>query len=160
MLFEGHFSVKAPRQDVWDFLFNIEKMAKCVPGVGEVKVESESSYSAQVKAKVGFLSATFQLRIRILDVTPPSRLVSLFEGKDGKIGSSLKAMNTVELLVISSSQTEVRYRSDVTFMGKLGTLGLSVIKGKAMEMMKTFSEAVKKEFEKADTGEERGGGFR
>lgn len=158
MLFEGHFSVDAPRQDVWDFLFNIEKMAKCVPGMEAVRVESDSSYSAQVKVKVGFLSATFQLRIRILDVTPPGRLVSLFEGKDGKIGSSLKAMNTVELLDISSSQTEVRYRSDVTLMGKLGTLGLTVIKGKAMEMMKTFSEAVKKEIEKADTGDEGGKG--
>jgi carbon monoxide dehydrogenase subunit G len=148
MFIEGNFLVHASRQEVWDFLFDIERMAKCVPGVEEVKAESDRSYSAKVKAKIGFLSATFHLKITILEVEPPDRLLSLFEGKDNIIGSTLKQTNTVELLSISPSETEIRYKSDVTLLGKLGTLGRTVIRGKATQMMKEFSEAVRKEIEK------------
>ena len=140
MLIEGKFLVNASRQEVWDFLFDTERMAKCVPGVEEVK------------AKIGFLSATFHLKITILEVKPPDRLLSLFEGKDNIIGSTLKQTNTVELLSISPSETEIRYKSDVTLLGKLGTLGRTVIRGKATQMMKEFSEAVRKEIEKVARG--------
>jgi carbon monoxide dehydrogenase subunit G len=152
MLIEGKFLVNAPRQEVWDFLFDTERMAKCVPGVEEVKAELDRSYSAKVKAKIGFLSATFHLKITILEVKPPDRLLSLFEGKDNIIGSTLKQTNTVELLSISPSETEIRYKSDVTLLGKLGTLGRTVIRGKATQMMKEFSEAVRKEIEKVARG--------
>lgn len=147
MLFEDNFLVNAPRQEVWNFLFNTERMARCIPGMKEIKAESDSSYSCKIGVKVGIVSATFQLKITIQEVEMPNRLTSLFIGNDPKIGSSFKAMNTVELLSISPTQTEIRYKSDVNLMGKLGTLGLSVIKAKAVTMMKAFGEAIKKEIE-------------
>lgn len=150
MILEGNFSINAPRQDVWDFLWDIEKMTGCVPGVEKVQAESDDSYSVLVKTKVGFLSATFNLSVKILEAEPPARLVSVFEGKDSKIASRVKQMNTMELVVLSPSKTEMRYRSDITLMGKLATLGRSVIKGKARQLMKKFSENIKKEIEKSN----------
>jgi len=38
----------------------------------------------------------------------------------------------------------------VTLMGKLATLGRSVIKGKAKQMMKEFSQKLKMEIEKTE----------
>ena len=56
----------------------------------------------------------------------------------------------MELIDVSATRTEVRYKSEVTLMGKLATLGRSVIKGKAKQMMKEFSQKLKTEIEKTE----------
>ncbi|MFQ5918382.1 MAG: CoxG family protein [Candidatus Binatia bacterium] len=149
MIFEDKFSINAPRQDVWDFLWDTEKMTKCVPGVENVKAESDSIYSFLVKTKVGFLSANFNVRATILESEAPVRLVSIFEGKDSKIASRVKQRNSMELVEISPWETEMRYKSDLTLTGKLATLGRMVVRAKAKQLMKEFSETVKKEIEKS-----------
>lgn len=147
MIFEDKFRISAPRQEVWDLLWDTEKMTKCVPGVENVKAESETTYFFTVKSKVGILSASFNAKLTVLESEPPVRLVSIIEGKDSKIASRVKQRNTMELVEISPSETEMRYKSEVTLTGKLATLGRMVIRGKAKQLMKEFSETVKKEIE-------------
>ena len=150
MIFEDHFLIDAPRPAVWAYIWDPEKMSRCVPGVEQVVAESDTTYSVRVKTKVGFLSATFNLGVKIMEAEEPVRLISVFEGKDSKIASRLKQVNTMELVDVSPTQTEMRYKSEVTLMGKLATLGRSVIKGKAKQMMKEFSQKLKMEIEKTE----------
>jgi len=150
MIFEDHFLIEAPRPAVWAYIWDPEKMSRCVPGVEQVVAESDTSYSVRVKTKVGFLSATFNLGVKIMEAEEPVRLISVFEGKDSKIASRLKQVNTMELVDVSPTQTEMRYKSEVTLMGKLATLGRSVVKGKAKQMMKEFSQELKAEIEKTE----------
>jgi carbon monoxide dehydrogenase subunit G len=118
--------------------------------VEQVVAESDDTYSVRVKTRVGFLSATFNLAVKIMEAEEPVRLMSVFEGKDSKIASRLKQVNTMELVDVSATRTEIRYKSEVTLMGKLATLGRSVIKGKAKQMMKEFSQKLKMEIEKTE----------
>ena len=150
MILEDHFLIEAPRPAVWAYIWDPEKMSRCVPGVEQVVVESDATYSVRVKTKVGFLSATFNLGVKIMEAEEPVRLISVFEGKDSKIASRLKQVNTMELVDVSPTQTEMRYKSEVTLMGKLATLGRSVVKGKAKQMMKEFSQKLKMEIEKTE----------
>jgi len=150
MILEDHFLIEAPRPAVWAYIWDPEKMSRCVPGVEQVVAESDTTYSVRVKTKVGFLSATFNLGVKILEAEEPVRLISVFEGKDSKIASRLKQVNTMELVDVSPTQTEMRYKSEVTLMGKLATLGRSVVKGKAKQMMKEFSQKLKAEIEKTE----------
>lgn len=151
MIFEDHFLIEASRPAVWEYIWDPEKMSRCVPGVEQVVAESDDTYSVRVKTRVGFLSATFNLGVKILEAEEPVRLMSVFEGKDSKIASRLKQVNTMELVDVSGNRTEIRYKSEVTLMGKLATLGRSVIKGKAKQMMKEFSQKLKMEIEKTET---------
>jgi carbon monoxide dehydrogenase subunit G len=61
--------------------------------------------------------------------------------------SNIKAKNVVDLTSLSDRETEVSYRSEVSLFGKLGTMGQSVVKGKAKQVGKEFAEAVKKRLE-------------
>ena len=150
MIFEGKFLVEAPREKVWDFLWDTEKVSKCMPGVIKVEENAEgASYSVLVKTKVGFLSTTFDLAVRVLEKDPPQRISSLFEGKDSRIASRIKQVNTMELIEVSDSQTEVGYKSEVTLTGKLATLGLSIVKGKAKQLLTAFGDNIKKEIEES-----------
>jgi len=150
MIFEDHFLIEASRPAVWSYIWDAEKMSRCVPGVEQVIAESDGTYSVRVKTKLGFLSATFNLGVKIMEAEEPVRLISVFEGKDSKIASRLKQINTMELVRVSATQTEMRYKSEVTLMGKLATLGRSVIKGKAKQLMKEFSRKLKAEIEKTE----------
>jgi carbon monoxide dehydrogenase subunit G len=152
MIFEDHFLIEASRPAVWAYIWDPEKMSRCVPGVEQVVAESDATYSVRVKTKVGFLSATFNLGVRIMEAEEPVRLISVFEGKDSKIASRLKQVNTMELMEVSPTRTEMRYKSEVTLMGKLATMGRSVIKGKAKQLMKEFSQKLKVEIEKNEAG--------
>jgi len=150
MIFEDHFLIEAPRPAVWAYIWDPEKISRCVPGVEQVVAESDDSYLVRVKTRVGFLSATFNLAVKIMEAEEPVRLMSVFEGKDSKIASRLKQVNTMELVDVSPTRTEIRYKTEVTLMGKLATLGRSVIKGKAKQMMKEFSQKLKAEIEKIE----------
>jgi hypothetical protein len=150
MIFEDHFLIEASRPAVWAYIWDPQKMSRCVPGVEQVVAESENSYSVRVKTRVGFLSATFNLGVKIMETEEPVRLMSVFEGKDSRIASRLKQVNTMELIEVSATRTEMCYKSEVTLMGKLATLGRSVIKGKAKQMMKEFSQKLKMEIEKTE----------
>ena len=152
MIFEDHFLIEASRPAVWAYIWDPEKMSCCVPGVEQVIAESDTTYSVRVKTKVGFLSATFNLGVKIMEAEEPVRLISVFEGKDSKIASRLKQVNTMELMEVSPTRTEMRYKSEVTLMGKLATMGRSVIKGKAKQLMKEFSQKLKVEIEKIEAG--------
>lgn len=150
MIFEDHFLIEASRPAVWAYIWDAEKMSRCVPGVEQVIAESDGTYSVRVKTKLGFLSATFNLGVKIMEAEEPVRLISVFEGKDSKIASRLKQVNTIKLVDVSATRTEMRYKSEVTLMGKLATLGRSVIKGKAKQLMKEFSRKLKAEIEKTE----------
>lgn len=152
MLFEGEFRVEAPVHEVWNFLLDLEKVAGCVPGLEKAGMDEDGGFWLVVKAKVGFLTATVHLQVRILESDPPRMLKSEFKGVDKKLGSSLKQINSLELAELGPSTTEVRYASDVSFLGKLGTLGRPIIKAKASQVMKEFTTALKERVEGTGAG--------
>lgn len=153
MIFEGSFEVNAPRQQVWDFLLDVERVAKCVPGMEHCEKRSENEYALVVKQKVAFLKVSINLKAVITEAVPPNRVESVFQGSDGKIGTSVKQKNVMELQELSPTRTEVSYRSDVSFLGKLGTLGRPIIKAKANKIMNEFGKAVQSNVEKTYTAE-------
>jgi uncharacterized protein len=158
MIFEGVFQVSAPRQQVWDFLLDIKRVSECVPGAEDVREESDGQYSLVVKSKVAFLTASVKLRVSILEADPPSILKSVFQGADSRLGSTMKQSNIMELVELGPATTEVRYRSDVSFMGKLGTLGRPLIQAKANQLMKEFSLTVRSRIESSTSNDETGQG--
>lgn len=153
MTFEGELHVEAPAQEVWDFLLDLEKVAGCVPGLQEARKDEEGCYRLVVKTKVGFITATVNLRGRILESHPPKMVRSEFRGMDKKLGSSLTQVNTLELVELGPSKTGVRYSSDVAFLGTLAMLGRRLMKAKASEIIEEFNGALKARIEATANGQ-------
>ena len=147
MTFEGELHVEAPAQEVWNFLLDLEKVAGCVPGLQEARKDNDGGYRLVVKTRVGFVTATVNLQGRILESHPPKMVKSEFRGADKKFGSSLTQVNTLELVELGPSKTEVRYSSDVAFLGALGMLGGRIMRAKASEIIKEFNGALKQRIE-------------
>ena len=147
MEFNQEITVAAPREKVWDFIWQVEEFAACVPGVKDVQKIDESTYGVRVEQKVSFLKASFQLQINIEEVRAPEYIRTVGEGKDSKLAASLKQKNEVTLEAVSENETMVRIHSSVDVFGKLGSLGFSVIKNQANKIFAEFAKNVKAKVE-------------
>ena len=147
MNFENSIDIGVARDTVWDFLWDVDRLISCVPGCEEAAtVEAGKLYNARMVARVGPFKVTFPIKIEVLENEPKQRIKARASGSDNKIGSHLK----VELDVSVEEKgevTQLSFVASVDVLGKLATLGHSIIKRKADNDMVKFAEAVKKELE-------------
>ncbi len=147
MLIEEKFVVKAPREKVWAFLMDPKSLAPCVPGCEKVKAVDDKNFLVTVKVKIAFVSLAFNMKVAITEMSPPAHVETSATGEESSMTSNIKAKNVIDLTSLTDHETEVSYRSEVSLFGKLGTMGQSVVKGKAKQVGKEFAEAVKKHLE-------------
>ena len=81
--------------------------------------------------------------MEIVEADPPRRLVSQGRGEDGRLGSRVEVRTVLELSPAGPGATAVDYASDVTVLGRLGSIGDAVMKVKARELAGVFAERVR-----------------
>lgn len=147
MLVEEKFTVRAPVETVWGFLLDVDGLSVCVPGCESLEVVGDGVYRARVAQKVGFIGVKFDLILTITEIDPPRRLVSRLTGDDVGNAGALDGANTLELKALSPEETEVSYSSETRIVGRLATLGESVMRGKARKLAAQFASSVKGKLE-------------
>jgi len=140
--FEERFTVNASPEAVWAFLLDPKRLAPCIPGCDELEVLDERTYRLRLTVKVGFLSTRQDVRMEIVEADPPRRLVSEGRGEDSRLGSRIEVRNTLDLSAAPGGATTVAYASDVTLLGRLGSIGDAVMKVKARELAGIFAQRV------------------
>ncbi len=147
MKFEHSFTVDAPADKTWDFLMNVPEMAACIPGASDIVQIDDTTYDANVKAKIGPIGAKFACRVAIDQLDPATRtgLVEL-TGKDSKLGSSIKAKMTMTMTE-QNGQTTVSVATDADVFGKIGQYGHGMISKRADSMFEDFTSCVKTRLE-------------
>ena len=96
---------------------------------------------------MSFLSVSFALKVVVTEIEEPRRLVSVAEGMDARLKERVKLGAELRLRALDPSETEVSYRIDLTVFGKLASLGLTVIKGKARQMASDFAANIRRTLE-------------
>lgn len=143
MLLEGKFSLKAPIQELWDLLLMPETLASCIPGCEKCEAIDEKTFESIVVAKVGFISVRFKFITTLTEIEPPTHLKASGRGEDlGKHGS-FSQETEVNLREVSEDEVEVAYRSNVSVVGRLATFGDRIMRVKAKEVEREFTQALK-----------------
>jgi len=138
MIIEGKFSLKAPIQEVWDFLLKPETLASSVPGCEKMEVIDEKTYETIVKQKVGPISVRFKFTTILTEINPPTHLKAVGRGADiGKAGNFSHEM-VVDLKEVSPGEVEVSYKSNVMIVGRLATFGERIMRAKAKKVGEEF----------------------
>lgn len=141
MLLEGKFTLeKAPIQEVWDFLLKPETLASCVPGAEKMEAIDDKTYESIVRQKVGPISVRFKFTTTLAEIDPPRYLKAVGRGADiGKAGTFTQE-TTVNLTELSGDSVEVSYHSNVSLVGRLATFGERIMRAKAKELEKEFTQ--------------------
>ena len=149
MKFEKTVTVKAPREAVWQFLWDVPRVAACIPGCkGAQVVEEGKRYMATVGERVGPFKVEFPLTIEVVESRAPEYLKARAGGKDTKVDGLVKVELELHLAEAASGGTEMRLITDVAVLGKLGTLGHSIIIRKGDEVVGKFAEAIRAQLER------------
>jgi carbon monoxide dehydrogenase subunit G len=148
-VFEERFDVNAPPETTWAFLLDPTRLAPCIPGCDALEVVDGRTYRMRLTVKVGFLSTSQDVLVRIVESEPPRRLVSEGRGEDRRLGSQVDVRATLDLAPAGDAATTVTYTSDIRILGRLGSVGDAVMKVKARQLATEFAQRVKSALEPA-----------
>ena len=140
------FEVAAPTDAVWRFFEQVERVARCVPGVTSIDLLGPDRYKVVASQKVGFISATFELTTQVAAKQDGAFMEFASVGKSvaGAIGN-LRSRDRVEFAPTESGGTRITLTSEVAVGGMLGALGHKAIAVKSREMTEKFAAALRAE---------------
>lgn len=147
MRFEREIEILNSREKVWRFLWDVDRFIACVPGCKDAQtVEAGKHYAAIMTEKVGPFRVEFPMRIDVLESQELSYIKAQATGNDSKVGSRMKVDLEVRL-ADNGDKTSLSLIVSVDILGKLATLGHSIIKRKADQVMDEFAHALKQKLE-------------
>jgi carbon monoxide dehydrogenase subunit G len=140
MLIEGKFTLQAPIQEVWNFLFDPETLASCVPGAEKMEAIDDMTYDSIVKQKVGPIEARLAFTTTITEIHPPRSVKAVGRGADMSKAGTFTHQMTVNLTELSKDNVEVSYNMNVSLVGRLATFGDRIMRAKAKEVGDEFTK--------------------
>ncbi len=147
MQFEKDIAISAPREKVWQFLWDVDRFITCVPGCKEAStVENGKVYTATMEEKVGPFRVKFPMKIEVENSVPLALIKARATGNDSKVGS-LMTVNLEVKLKDEDPGTLMSVTVSLEILGKMAALGGSIIKRKADQVMAEFVEAIRKNLE-------------
>ena len=150
MNISGEITVPAPRAAVFDKLKDAPFFASCIEGVKDLKEIDATHYDAVLETKVAYMKFSFKVSVEITKLSPPDTIEAKVEGTPIGVVGRLTATSRTQLTE-SNGQTVVSYSIDSTLAGKLGSIGQPVLKAKAKEMEKKFTERLRAAFAAEET---------
>ena len=147
MQFQKEVEIRAPREKVWQFIWDVDRFIACVPGCKDAKtIEVGKRYTATMTEKVGPFKVEFPTTIEVLEREELTHIKAQASGADNKIGSRMKIDLDVNLRA-QDGNTILGFVAGVDILGKLAALGHGIIKRKADQVLDEFAQAVKKKLE-------------
>ena len=143
MRFEKQVTVDVPRQAVWDFLWDVARLTPCIPGCERIEaITPYQRYQATVRDRVGPFKVRVPLEIDVLIALAPERLAARAQGKDTAVQGLVKVEVDLTLLATTPTTTLLQLSAEVAVLGKLGTLGHSIIVRRGNAIIEQFATAI------------------
>jgi carbon monoxide dehydrogenase subunit G len=123
-------------------------MVECLPGCVEAReVEPHQRYAARMVQKVGPISLSVPLDVKVIEAVAPRRLALDAKGRDPVIGAEIVARVTLDV-ESRGDLSLLRIDAEGRILGKLGALGHGVIQRKAEETIEEFGARLRQSAER------------
>ena len=135
----GEITVAAPRDAVFKALSDAPFFASCIEGVRDLKAIDATHFGAVLETRIAYLRFNFKVDVEITRLSAPEEIEAKVEGTPLGIVGRLTATAKTRL-ADAGGQTVIHYSIDAILTGKLGSMGQPVLKAKAKDMEKYFTE--------------------
>ena len=131
-------AIGASAQALWDLLWDVRRIVECLPGCVDAReVEAHQRYAAKMQQKVGPISLSVPLDVKVVEADPPRRLALDARGRDPVVGAEVAVRVTLDV-VSRGEESTLRIDAEGRILGRLGALGHGVIQRKAEETIEEF----------------------
>lgn len=145
MRFEGTFDVDAPRDRVWAFVTDAQKVSRCAPDVESVQVVDPTHMKVVARPGIGPVRSTFALDVEFIEVRSPEHAVVRVRGQAP--GSAVEMSNILDLAELGAGGTTVHWTSDVIVSGKIASVGARLLQSAAGNITRQVFSCMKDELE-------------
>ena len=135
MKIEGSAEIPAPRERVWAAFLDPDILAQALPGCEKLEAIGPNEYKATMKVGVAAIKGTFEGKVKLSDLEPPSRYRMAVEGSGGPgfiRGDAGMQMSDVD------GGTKVSYDADVQVGGLIASVGQRMLGGVTKMMLDQF----------------------
>jgi hypothetical protein len=139
MQMSGEYRIEASRDAVWAALNDPQVLKQAIPGCQEIDKISDTEFAAQVKVKVGPVSAKFDGKVTFTDLDPPNGYTISGQGKGGPAGFAKGGAKV--RLEADGAATILHYEVNAQVGGKLAQIGSRLIDATAKKMAGDFFAA-------------------
>ena len=134
MQFSGSVLIRAPRDKVYAFVTDPDKVGGCGPGVESIEVVDADHFKAKAKVGIGFISMRFAIDLEFAECRPPDYAGLKFHGQAP--GSAVDGSGTMSLRDGDEPDTTVMdWSTDVLMAGTVASMGARLIEGTANKMI-------------------------
>ena len=144
------FVVRSSPEQVWSFLIDPERVARCLPGAAITGKLDDRTWQGTMTVKVGPVSSSYKGKVAFEKLDASSRTAEIVaQGQDirGRGGADLRLTST--LAQKSPGETEVTTTSRVNITGILAQMGRGMVQDVSDQMFQIFSQRVRAELESA-----------
>ncbi|MET0390982.1 MAG: carbon monoxide dehydrogenase subunit G, partial [Polyangiales bacterium] len=137
MQMTGQERIAAPRQQVWETLYDPEVLRRCIPGCQSLTKEADDRLRAVAEIKIGPIGARFNALVTRADLNPPHGYTMKIEGQGGTVGF-VKGDARLHFSDEPGGGTLLTYEVDAEVGGRLAQLGGPILDATAKQLSTRF----------------------
>ena len=139
MTFTQECVIPVERERLWEFLMDVPKVGRCVPGVEAIEAIDGNAYKGGLKVQVGPIRLALDGAITVEEADQAAwRARMRAEANDRRLGGGIRARLSLTLSPADAG-TRVRIDTDLAVLGKIGEFGQPIIKKKADALLEEFA---------------------
>jgi carbon monoxide dehydrogenase subunit G len=146
MKLDGSIAIAAPPEAVWTLIISPISLARCMPGVQDIRQVDDRTFEGTITAAVGPIDGTFAFRSVLTTAEFPDDLVVAVEGTDSVTKSRLE-MDVRAALAPRDGGTDLEYHAVVKVKGRLAILGEMVLRATAGMMIGEVTKCLRSQLE-------------
>lgn len=139
MTFTQQCVIPVERERLWDFMMEVPRVARCVPGVEAVEAIDTGAYRGSLKVQVGPIRLALEGVITVEERDRDAwRARMRAEANDRRLGGGIRARLGLTL-VPDDTGTHLTIDTDLTILGRIGEFGQPIIRKKADALLAEFA---------------------
>jgi carbon monoxide dehydrogenase subunit G len=143
--FTGTQEIKAPKERVFAFVLDPNKVAECAPGFKTMEILGPDHFKPTLAIGIGAIKATFTLDVTLEDVRPTDH--AAMRGRGSAAGSAVDMSAAMDLTAVSDSETKMDWVADVNVSGTLASVGARMMEGVAHKLTAQFFDCFQQKIE-------------
>jgi carbon monoxide dehydrogenase subunit G len=141
--FSQRITAPVPIQTAWDFIWQPQNMARCLPGcTGVDEIIPNEKYRAHIEDHIGPYTVHVALDVSVQETQPPKLIRTLATGDDPRLGLSQRIDLSVALRELGPQQTALDIEAEVEVTGAIAALGGFLVKRKAGDIVNQLARNI------------------
>ncbi|MGH9283724.1 MAG: SRPBCC family protein [Acidimicrobiales bacterium] len=145
MIVNSAFTVPAPGAEVWAYLLDVQRVARCLPGAELTEVVDAQNFKGRVKVKLGAMDLSFAGTVTVVEMDDAGgRAVMKASGREER-GKGQAQATVTATVTEGDAGTDIRIVQDIQMSGPVAQFGRGLIEDVAGTLIQQFAACMKQE---------------